>query len=207
MAKGKPVILNDYRSQSEEAFEFNPEAFMAGQNIDSTYIPGYSEIVKANDIEKADDLQFQVQHQKTGITKQKLYKLVGADPRPLPFVFRWLRATGVDGTVNSNVARDLLEYTRKERGGYRIVNWFDDEEKLFKPNGWGFPPAARLDRTDGTIRLDDLALYVVDGRAERAWENWVAEHTRDMESNPGSPDGVPMTVDIKHRTETVSIGE
>lgn len=203
MANKKPVILNDYVSQSDEAFEFNAEAFER-RSIDATFIPGYFETVQANDVAKADDLKFRIQHEKTGITKEKLYGVIGAEPKTLPYVFRFLRVAGIDGTTNSNVQRDLLEYTRR---GYRIVNWHLDKERIFEANGWGFPPAARLEKADGSIRLDDTALYVVDGRAERAWENWVANHTREMESAPGDADGVPMTVDVQSRTETVTIGE
>ena len=53
MAKGKPVILDDYNvnKEDEEAFDF---AKIFDEANDPSYIPGYSEQVKANEIGAAD---------------------------------------------------------------------------------------------------------------------------------------------------------
>ena len=96
----KPMILeSQYESDSD--YEFDPSMYEA---IDPTYTPGYSEIVQANSIAKADDLKFMVQHEKTGITKRHLYEnIIKCDPRPLPFVFRSSTESCMGSVVRSPI--------------------------------------------------------------------------------------------------------
>ena len=200
MAKQKPVILSDYKSDTDD-FGFDPSIF--GETNDPYYIPGYTEQCKANDVEKADDFRFREQHQSDGITKQKLYdEVIKCQPRALPYVFSWLRVIGIDGTANANVVRDMYEYTKR---GYKKVNWHEDQERIFSANGWGMPPGAVIE-ADGTVRRDDLALFVVDGRAERAWEKWLAEYTASLESSKSeNEDGVSNKGSTNKTSEIVTV--
>jgi hypothetical protein len=178
MAK-KPVILHDYTedAEREEALQFDPRVF---DNADPSYIPGYSEIVQANDIEKANDLVFANQHEGTGITKEYVYtKILKTHPRKLPVIFRWLRVAAPNGTNSYNADRDRMDYTKR---GYRIASVEDLDR-----HGFGRPPAAHVE-ADGTIRRDDVALFVVDGGAERAYERWLAQQIAETENPTTIPD-------------------
>lgn len=194
----KPVILPDYTkdTEREEALDFDPSIF---DQSDPSWIPGYSEIVQANDIEAADDLTFRNQHSSTNITKEYLYSnIIKAHPRKLPVVFRWLRVAGPNGLNSYNADRDRMDYTKR---GYRLAKQED-----LTGNGFGLPPAAHVE-ADGTIRRDDVALFVVDGRAERAYERWLAQEIAETESPTAGVDAPGAHAEADRDTLTLTTME
>ena len=192
MSKGKPVILNDYKlgQEDEEAFDFSGHF---NKTIEPSYIPGYSELVQANDIAATDDHVWYEQHRETKHTKEHFYGVIGSNPKPLPVRFMWLRTQSVGGLHSADVANQLMEYERRK---YRTARYPED----FEPHGFGFPPAAHKE-ADGTIRRDDVTLYVVDGRAADAFDKAQQQYTRDLE-NPVGRDGVEV---IENKRETVTV--
>lgn len=177
----KPVILTDYNKVAlDEVEELIARNRQLEDSYDPYYIPGYTEIMKANEIEAADPHVWHERYGKTNITKESVLKGIGANPRPLPVNFVPLRAAGADGANNANVNRDLMPYSR---WGYRPAKWPED----FTQHGFGQPPGYTV-RHDGTLHRDDLQLFVVDGRAERARQETLAREARARE-NPESKNG------------------
>jgi hypothetical protein len=179
MAKQKPVILPDYKADSQDDIE----ALIARNrqledDFDPMYIPGYTEIQKANAIAEVDDLLWRDAH--PGQPKEYYYNQLGKNPQPLPVHFQAVRVAGMDGTHNANVTRDKAEY---DRWGYRPAKYPED----FTPHGFG-QPVFYVVQADGTLRREDLQLFVVDARAARARELSIARRTAEME-NPESKDG------------------
>jgi hypothetical protein len=178
MAK-KPVILPDYRAESQDEIE----ALIARNrqledSFDPMYIPGYTEIQKANAIAEVDDLVWRETH--PGVSKEDEYRKLGTHPQPLPVHFQAVRVAGMDGTHNANVSRDKAEY---DRWGYEPAKY----PEHFQPHGFGQPVFYTV-QADGTLRREDLQLYVVDARAARARELSIARRTAELE-NPESKDG------------------
>jgi hypothetical protein len=197
MAK-KPVILTNYdRVAEDEVEELIARNRQLEDSYDPYYIPGYTEIVKANEIANADDHVWHERYSKTDITKAKVLAGIGANPQPLPVNFTPLRVSSADGTSNANVTRDLMPYSR---WGYRPAIWPED----FTKHGFGQPPGYTV-RQDGTLHRDDLQLFVVDGRAERARQESLAREARARE-NPESKNGsgVEFTGTTEQYSETVN---
>lgn len=152
----KPLLFADERTDAER---FDPRLHRG--HLDPSRIPGYSEIVQANDIAKADDLVFRDRNK--GRTKEDLYHQIGASPQPLPVEFAWLQVSGPRGLESPTAMRHLDHYEHAE--GFRLATRADLEN-----HGFGFPPAAR-EAEDGTIRRGpDVALYVRSGEVARMWE-------------------------------------
>jgi hypothetical protein len=151
----KPVLFPDERTDAER---FDPNLHRG--TLDPSRIPGYSEIVQANDIADADPLLFR---ESNGITKEDAYRLIGATPRELDVEFAWLPISGVAGADMSNLqARVMDNYTNRE--GFRLAT-----EDDLTGRGFGFPPLGRL-AEDGTIRRGaDTALFVRSGEVARKW--------------------------------------
>lgn len=159
--KKKPALFSDERTDAER---FNPALHRGA--LDPSRIPGYSEIVQANDIDQADDLWFREQN--NGLTKEDVYKQIGAQPQELPVEFAWLPISGTAGAPSANQARVLDRYVNAE--GFRLAT----DEDLTR-HGYGFPPSARV-AEDGTIRRgSDTALYVRSGEVARMWERFKFE--------------------------------
>lgn len=180
----KPVIFADPRTDSEK---FDPNLHRGA--LDPSRIPGYSEIVQANDIDKADPLIFREQN--LGKTKEDLYRQIGAQPQVLPVEFKWLRISGPGGGDSHNALRELDGYKTKE--GFSIVT-----EDVLKRFGYGFPPAGRR-AEDGSIRRGpDVALYMREGEVAQNWEKFYADETARMEGA-----GMAQTLHAgKYDTET-----
>lgn len=196
MAKQKPVILPDYNTDTERAAiqTFNEQFF---EQMDTSYIPGYTETVKANDIAATDDGTWYEQHKATGLKKEDVYKQIGANPRELPVRFMWLRVMDTNGIEGgAEVTKGLYDYKRR---GYRPA-----VEADLTGNGFGFPPAAY--KVGEAIRRDDLQLFVVDGRAASAYDRALADYTRNLE-NPETfaVDGEHVEVTTERRSETLTI--
>ena len=176
----KPVLFADSRTDAEK---FDPRQHRGA--LDPTRIPGYAEIVQANDIDKADSLIFREQN--LGRTKEDLYRQIGAQPQVLPWEFKWLRISGPAGGESHNALRELDGYTNQE--GFRLVTPAEFETGgTFARLGWKFPPAGRR-AEDNTIRFGpDVALYVRAGEVARNWEEFRVSETARMEG-AGIPSG------------------
>ena len=167
--KTKPVIFSEDRSDAER---FDPRLHLG--SLDPGRIPGYSEIVQANDIARADALEFREKN--LGRTQEDLFKEIGANPRKLDVEFQWLRIIGPSGVGSPNARRELDHYTNQE--GFRLAT----EEDLTS-RGFDFPPQAWRSE-DGTIRRgSDVALYVRSGEVARMWERFRAEEAAQREGN------------------------
>jgi hypothetical protein len=162
----KPIIFSDTRGDAEK---FDPR--LHAGNLDPSRVPGYSEIVKANDIARADPLIFR---EKTGMTQEEAYAKIGAKPQELAVELAWLRISGPGGAESHSAARELDRAVYQE--GFRLCSKEDLEG-----HGYGFPPAARP-AEDGTIRRGpDTALYIRSGEVARKWEQYLAEETARLE--------------------------
>lgn len=189
---GKPALFANYTADDNPTFD--PTGY---EVEDASWIPGYSEIVRANEIAKADDFVWAVQHEKTGITKKQIYEVIGAQPQELPVEFAWLRVMGLDGGNSANADRERASYTKR---GWRIVT-VDD----LKNWGLGLPPQAHV--SGGMIRRDDVALFVVDGRRERSFREWEARQLAEAEAETkreGEKTGVPLTGEVERGTFTLN---
>ena len=165
----KPVIFADTRTDAEK---FDPMLHQGA--LDPGRIPGYSEIVMANDIAKADDLIFR--NQNLGRTKEDIYRQIGVQPQELDVEFKWLRITGPGGSESHSARRDLDSQINQE--GFRLAS----EENDIVARGYGFPPSGRR-AEDGTIRRgSDVALYVRDGKVAQKWEAFRNAETARMEN-------------------------
>ena len=96
---GKPLLFpEDYDRK-----RFDPKNVKSSE---PDRIEGWTEIRKANDIAKADDLLFREAHNGAAVikTKEDAYKVVGAKPQELPVDFKWLRVTGPGGAHSPSAA-------------------------------------------------------------------------------------------------------
>lgn len=162
----KPAIFADDRSDAER---FDPSQHRG--HLDPSRIPGYSEVVMANDIARADDLYFRSQN---GRTKEDVYRQIGATPKELDVEFAWLPVSAAGGAPSNVQARVLDRYQHQE--GFRLAT----EEDLTS-RGFGFPPLGRL-AEDGTIRRGaDVALFVRSGVVARKWDAFKQREQAELE--------------------------
>lgn len=174
----KPLIFADERTDAER---FDPNVHRG--TLDPSRIPGYSEVVMANDIDKADDLEFR---RANGFTKEEMYRKIGASPARLPVEFQWLRVSGAGGAHSAGALRELDYYQNRE--GFRLAT-----EDDLTSHGYGFPPAARR-AEDGTIRRGpDVALYVRSGEVARMWETFKFREQKELEGAGGAQTFNPGT--------------
>lgn len=159
----KPMLFpEDYN-----ASKFNPNSRNA---MDASRIQGYSEIVQANDVAKADDLRFREAHQTaTHIkTKEDAYKVIGAKPQQLPVEFAWLRVNGPGGAHSASAAAEIDAYT-SDQGFVRCTK--DRFDALSNAYGYQYNSAAWRTAEDGTImRGYDVALFYRSGEVARMWD-------------------------------------
>lgn len=181
MAASKPNLWSDTRSAVER---FDPNKVM---DNDPSRIPGYSEIVRANDVSQADDLIFREAHRehKGGIrTKEDAYASIGAKPRKLDVEFKWLPVSGVAGGSIPYALRGQVDKYRQM--GFEIVriDAGKDPEVAFREifPTYGFPPAGNVE-ADGTIRRGpDTALYVRNGEVARRWTQYEQNQALEREN-------------------------
>ena len=166
----KPLLFADDRSDAQR---FDPRLHRG--SLDPSRIPGYSEIVTANDIDKADDLWFREKN--LGKTKDQVYREIGASPQVLPVEFQWLPVSGAaGGGISSHQARVLDGM--KNQQGFRLATVEDLERE-----GYGFPPAGRL-AEDGTIRRgSDVGLFVRSGEVARMWNSFREDTQASLEGD------------------------
>lgn len=169
-------------------------------SVGADYIPGYSEAVMANDLEKSLSIS-------TGV-KEKYYKRdFGTGPRILPVEFKWVRVLGPTGEASASANEDTFQYTKL---GYQpvIVRSVEDWNKQFGEYGFGFPPAAQIS-PDGMIRRRDAALFYVDREtADRLEDERMEENARFLGNNqPNADANLPEPYDIvEEDSGSVSIG-
>lgn len=146
------------------------------QKLGADYIPGYSEIVFANDLSTSQQL--------SEADKQEYYKKeFGVGPNVLPVEFKWVRVSGPQGQPTDSAREDTFNYRRM---GYKPVN-VETEEDFKAQFGFGFPPVAHIG-ADGMIRHRDSALFYVDrATADRLEQERLAENKRFLGNN--QPDG------------------
>jgi hypothetical protein len=190
----KPVLFADTRSDVER---FDP--MTQQEHLDPSRIPGYSEIVMANDIAKADDLIFR---SKNGRTKEEVYRQIGATPRPLDVEFAWLPISAAGGAPSQLQARVLDRWQNSE--GFRLATAED-----LTARGFGFPPLGRH-AEDGTIRRGaDTALFVRSGEVARKWDAFKSRKQAELEgSTLDSVSGGGMIAEAwsaKEASETVTV--
>ena len=146
------------------------------QKLGADYIPGYSEIVFANDLSTSKHL--------TEPEKQEYYKKeFGVGPNVLPVEFKWVRVSGPQGQPTDSAREDTFNYRRM---GFKPVTV--ETEGDFKTQfGFGFPPVAHIG-ADGMVRHRDSALFYVDREtADRLERERIAENKRFLGQN--QPDG------------------
>jgi hypothetical protein len=164
----KPALFSE---DNPTDLRFDPWA-NEGQ-LDPGRIEGYSEIIKANDIAKADDLTFREQNM--GRTKEDLYKQIGAAPRKLKYEFAWLPVSGAAGGAISQAASQQLDWYMT-REGFRLASLEEVQAEGFR-----IGPSAHV-AADGTIRRGpDVALYLRSGEVARKWERYRAEKAAQAE--------------------------
>jgi hypothetical protein len=162
----KPLLFADERSEAEK---FDP--MLHRGHLDPSRIPGYSEIVMANDISRADDLVFRSAN---GVTKEDMYRKIGATPRVLDVEFAWLPISGAGGAPSELQTRALDGYLHQE--GYRLASKED-----LTSRGFGMPPLGR-ESEDGTIRRGaDVALFVRSGEVSRKWNAYKIAEQAELE--------------------------
>lgn len=207
----KPLLWSDDRSALER---FDPNKV---RDLDPSRIPGYSEIVKANDISKADDLEFREAHRENvgGIrTKEDAYKAIGAAPRKLRYEFKWLVVSGPSGGAIPYALRGQMDKYRQQGFEPVTIDAGKDPEVAFREvfPECGFPPNAHVE-ADGTIRRGyDLALYVRNGEVARRWEAYEAEQVAKRENAYRTPrivakDGESAEAILEETSETRTIRE
>jgi hypothetical protein len=166
--KQKPLLWADY-----DPTAYDPDVWEQ-RSTDPSRIPGYSEIVQANDVAKVDDFLFQQRQREFGISdsrfwnKEAVYRMIGAHPQELPVEFRWLPISNPGGgPLSPDQARQIDHYVNRE--GFRLVT-VKDEADFRQQFGYDFPPTAHVE-ADGSIRRGvDLALYARPGDVARKWE-------------------------------------
>lgn len=176
MAKKPVLFAEDLESNPDQRFD--PE-FWEGRAADPSWVPGYSEIVQANDVARVDDLDFRnaMREAKNSKfrSKEDVYRMIGASPQQLPVELAWLPISGPNGEGASADARRQLD-VYMNRQGFRLARKEDLEE-----HGYGTTPAMRF-AEDGTIRRGpDTALYIRSGEVARKWERHKQKKAADAE--------------------------
>lgn len=149
----KPVLWGNAQNDSVQLHEADDYAW---DNFTPGYVPGYDEVVKANEVANNRSL--------SQTAREKLYTQLRAQPRALPVEFHWVRVAGIDGGRSYNASVDLATWRRQ---GYRPATM-----QVLEEHGFKMPPTAH-EEADGTIRREDVALWYVD--AERARRNKIEQ--------------------------------
>jgi hypothetical protein len=158
----KPVLWGNNTTDSAQIHE---EDNYAWEHFTPGYTPGYSEVVKVNQLAQSTVL--------TTAQKEKLYKELRARPRELPMRLKWVRVSGPDGGRSYNANVDLATWRRL---GYRPCTI-----DVLTNAGMKVPPTAHVE-TDGTIRREDVALWYVDAARARRNEIEQARINADFHS-------------------------
>jgi hypothetical protein len=187
------MIFPDERGDTER---FNPSLHRS--HLDPSRIPGYSEIVQANDVAKSDPLVFRNANART---HEDLFHEIGATPQKLDVEFQWLPISGASGgELPASQARIMDRYKNQE--GFRLATPED-----LSSRGYGFPPLGRT-AEDGTIRRGaDVALYVRSGDVARMWEAARIAEQREAEGIVAQSGGAPgaWASSLDHESVTLKL--
>jgi len=173
MATKPALFAEDYDPR-----RFDPATLKSGK---PGRIDGYSEIVQANDINKADDLKFREAHSGAAVikTKEDAYKVIGAKPSELPVEFKWLRVNGPGGAHSPTAAAEIDSYTADQ--GF-VLCTADRFKTLANEFGYKFNKATWRVAEDGTImRGYDVALFYRSGEVARMWGRHLREEAAKAE--------------------------
>jgi hypothetical protein len=152
-----------------------------GSDAKPSRIKGYTEITRANDISKADDLKFREAHSGAAVikTKEDAYKVIGAAPAQLPVEFKWLRVNGPGGAHSASALAEVDMYTTDQ--GF-ILCTKDRFMALAEAYGYEFNHSAWRVAEDGSItRGYDVALFYRSGEVARMWDRHMAEEAARIE--------------------------
>ena len=169
------------------------------------YIPGYSEIVKARDVEKAEYLNDGSNTRGLSESqKRAYYRKVGAQPQKTEYEFMWLRVAGPGGGQSFEADREMMFH---RHDGWEVIK-VDSEADFTEKYGFGFPPAAHL-APDGTIRQLDVALAAIPSEVAR--RNELARQAKneaalraEREARTGPSTGMDVSVSVED-TGSVSV--
>jgi len=170
----KPTLF----PESYSLDKFNPRS-----RVDPSRIEGYSEIVQANDIAKADPLRFGEAHRTAKVirSQEDAYKVIGARPQELPVEFAWLRVSGPAGATSASADAEIDAYTANQGYIPCTKERFDQLASLY---GYKFNDVLWHVAEDGTIRRGaDSALFFRSGEVARMWERHQAESTAKAEGS------------------------
>lgn len=155
---------------------------------DPFYIPGYSELVKVNDI-AAGVRTFSGQGLEE-TEKRKYYKRFGTSPRPLPLHFMPVRIRGADGKASTSAD---IQADQWKLQGYRPATKEDFEEGGIAAREGFEPPTAMSETADGHYQAWDTELWVVDGERHRLNERQKkadADWLENVEYDGGLPESL-----------------
>lgn len=189
MAK-KPTLWGDATTSNERAHLADGFAY---EHMTPSWVPGYDEFIKANEIEGNRTL--------SRTMKDKLLRDLGARPKKLAIHPTWVRVSAPDGGRSYNASVDLGSWRRL---GYRPATL-----EVLETAGMSLPPTAYVD-ADGTIRREDTALWYVDAERHAANEAAQARFNADFHAlkpaetgNPESP-YIEVAEHASHRNLTLS---
>lgn len=151
----KPLAFPD----ADEPAEVYDEdyAMAAERGRDPSWVPGYSNKVKANDLSKSEEL--------SRTDKEDYYQRFGTAPEnEMPYQFKWVRYSGPNGGNSNTANQNVATYKQK---GYRFVTEDMVGQIQAKMPDFEIPPAASPDE-NGIVSRMDTALMVVDGERARA---------------------------------------
>jgi len=176
--KAKPVLFaEDYNTR------FDP---VNVRSTDPSRIEGWSETVQANDIAKADALEFRKAHETAKVikTQEDAYKVIGAGPAELPVDFKWLRISGPGGADSPSANAEIDMYV--SQGFLPCTKEIFDI--MVENYGYKFNHALWRVAEDGTIRRGyDVALYYRSGDVARKWEQHSVAEAIERDTNPSLP--------------------
>lgn len=177
----RPILWGNQTTDTEAVAGI--EGTFLFEERDPSYVPGHGEIVMANDIAKGHLPEHE---------KRRYYERFGTGPKALPMDLAWVRVSGVDGNRSYNADISAADWRRK---GYRPAT-LDD----LKKQGWEVPPTAHVE-ADGTIRREDVALWIVDGDRARALEAYQARVNAEFHAIQAreAHDGTPISVAEERR--------
>ena len=171
---GKPMLFPE---------DYDPRRFDPGKNRTSkpSRIGGYTEILRANDIAKADELKFREAHSGAAVikTQEDAYKVIGATPQELPVEFKWLRTNGPGGAYSPVAAAEVDGYTSDQGFILCTKERFDTLADMF---GYEFNHASWRVSEDGAIhRGYDVSLFYRSGEVARKWDRFMADEVAKAE--------------------------
>lgn len=165
----KPLLFGEtLEKETERAYDLPG---YAGEANDPAWIDGYSQMIRARDILKAEygSLTYRL--------RDKLLRDLGVTEYKAPPVdLMWGRVTGLDGKENDNVRLDMRAHNR---AGYKVITKTDLEAL-----GYSVPESAHVE-ADGTIRRGDVALMAVDAERARANEQRRRAEVAELEGTDG----------------------